>query len=77
MANKLSINEYELVQYLIEGIPNPNLRYQARLHKFKTRAEISEAFEDIMLRGPTISKGVRSLGDNVAVSLSRIRGHNW
>ncbi|KOX74541.1 hypothetical protein WN51_01115 [Melipona quadrifasciata] len=73
MANKLSISEYELVQYLIEGIPDPNLRNQARLHKFKTRAEISEAFEDIMLRGPTISRGVRSSGDNIAVSSSRIR----
>ncbi|KAK1124532.1 hypothetical protein K0M31_006880 [Melipona bicolor] len=67
-------SEYELVQYLIEGISDPNLRNQARLHKFKTRAEISEAFEDVMLRGPTTSRGVRSSGNNVAVSSSRIIG---
>ena len=79
MANKLSISEHELVQYLIEGIPYPNLQNQTRLHKFKTSAEILEAFEDVTLHPirPTILRGVRSSGVNVAVSSSRMKGDNW
>ena len=46
MANIVPIGDREIVPYLLQEIPDPQLRGQARLHKLRTK----EAFEDIMLR---------------------------
>lgn len=50
MANRIPIEADEVIDYVIEGIPDPRLRDQARLQRFKDTAELVEAFENITLR---------------------------
>ncbi|XP_076398062.1 uncharacterized protein LOC143266361 [Megachile rotundata] len=50
LANRISLNEEELIDYVIDGIPDPVLQDQARLQRFKTNADLLEAFGNITLR---------------------------
>ncbi|XP_076638825.1 uncharacterized protein LOC143350687 [Colletes latitarsis] len=59
MGNKVPIAEDELVDYLIDGIPDVNLRDQARIHKFRTKTDLLEAFEQISLRDRSQSNTVQ------------------
>ena len=63
MANKVPIGDREIVPYLLQEIPNPQLRGQARLLKLRTKADLLEAFEDIMLRGPVYSRTPNAVRD--------------
>ena len=47
MANRISIDTDEIIDYVVEGIPDVRLCDQARLLRFKN---LIEAFENIMLR---------------------------
>lgn len=49
MANRLSIEEEELLKNLIEGIPDSHLRSQARMQCFNNRQQLAEAFSKIEL----------------------------
>lgn len=49
LANRVPVAKDELLDYLIEGIINVNLRNQIRFAKFKSRAELLEAFESVSL----------------------------
>lgn len=51
LGNRIKIEEDEMVEYIIEGIPNPVLRDQARVQRLRTRRELLEAFERMSLRG--------------------------
>lgn len=49
-ASKLSIDEDELIDCVIDGIPEIPLRNQARMHRFETKEDLLRAFEQIKLR---------------------------
>lgn len=49
LANNTSVDEEELVDYLIDGIPNDHLRNQARMQRFVNKRSLFEAFEKISL----------------------------
>lgn len=50
LANKVPVAEDEVVDYIVEGIPDPMLRDQARIQKLKTTESLREAFERVKLR---------------------------
>ncbi|KYM95693.1 ATP-dependent RNA helicase glh-2 [Cyphomyrmex costatus] len=50
LGNRLSLEEDELVEYVIEGIPNMRLRDHARMQRFKSLNLLLEAFENITLQ---------------------------
>ncbi|XP_078042224.1 uncharacterized protein LOC144472765 [Augochlora pura] len=49
LANNVSISEEETIEYVIDGIPNINLRNQACLANFKSTAELLAAFSRVSL----------------------------
>lgn len=49
LGNLVPINEDEIVEYIIDGIPDRVLRDQARVSNVKTKAALLEAFERITL----------------------------
>lgn len=58
MANKITVDEDEILGYIIDGIPDMNLRDLARVQGFTTREEMLQAFEEIRLedrRQPILS----------------------
>lgn len=50
MANRVPIDKEELVDYLLEGIPDIRLRDQARMQCFESPSKFLEAFRNITLR---------------------------
>lgn len=52
-ANRVPIASDEMVDYLIDGIPDGVLRDQARIQRFTSVAALREAFEKVTLRGRT------------------------
>ena len=62
LANRIQIGEEELIEYLIDGIPDHSLRNHAKLQKFKSRASLLEPFRGVTLPS-TADKGVRSSMD--------------
>lgn len=55
LDNRVPIEEEELVEYIIDGIPDRALRDQARLSGLDSRAALFEAFERITLWDKKIS----------------------
>ncbi|XP_049318258.1 uncharacterized protein LOC125780312 [Bactrocera dorsalis] len=49
LANRILIGEDELVEYLIDGIPDNTLRSQAKMQRFHDKYELLEAFRNIQL----------------------------
>lgn len=49
LGNRISIDEGELAEYIIDGIPDRTLRDQARISGLDTKAALLEAFERITL----------------------------
>lgn len=50
MANRIPIDDSEMVDYIIEGIPDLTLRDQARIQRFTSTADLMRAFEKVTLR---------------------------
>jgi hypothetical protein len=50
MANRIAIEDDEILGYIIDGIPDPNLRDLARVQGFTTKDDILQAFSEISLR---------------------------
>jgi len=50
LANQVPIDTDELVDYLIDGIPDEQLRNQARIQNFETSGKLLEAFRKVTLR---------------------------
>ena len=63
MANKVPIDDREIIPYLLQGMPDPQLRDQARLLKLRTKADLLEVFEDVTLRGPVYSRTPNAVRD--------------
>lgn len=49
MGNRVPIDEDEILEYVIEGIPDETLRDQARIQRFATADRLLEAFERVTL----------------------------
>lgn len=50
LGNRIRIEEDEMAEYIIEGIPERVLRDQARVQRLRTRKALLEAFERVSLR---------------------------
>lgn len=50
LANRVSIDEEELLEYIIDGIPDTRLRDQARMQCFRTKSNLLEAFKRLKFR---------------------------
>lgn len=50
LANRVPISEEEIIDYIIDGIPVTNLRDQARMSGFTSKASLLKAFEKVTLR---------------------------
>lgn len=48
-TNSLKMEDDEFMEYIIEGIPDQNLRNTAKLQCFSTKNEILQAFRNIEL----------------------------
>lgn len=57
LGNKISIAKDELMDYIINGIPDEVLRNQARLHNFDSMSTLLKAFEKVSLRNKMSVKG--------------------
>jgi len=55
LANKASIAQDELVDYLIDGIPDNRMKDQVRIQQFSTEDDLLKVFANISL--PSHSKG--------------------
>lgn len=53
LAKNVPIEEEELVDYLIDGIPNENLQDMARVKEFATKEDLLRVFQKVSLR-PTM-----------------------
>ncbi|KAM8718259.1 hypothetical protein ACLKA7_000961 [Drosophila subpalustris] len=49
LASKINVKDDELVQYILDGIPNVQLKNQAKLQRFSTPAAVLDAFPDIKM----------------------------
>ncbi|XP_053989710.1 uncharacterized protein LOC128882162 [Hylaeus volcanicus] len=59
LANRISIDEGELIEYLIDGIPDHSLRNHAKLQKFVSKASLLEGFKGVTLP-PAIQRSLRA-----------------
>lgn len=50
LASRVPVDEDELVDLIIDGIPETPLRNQARMHRFEGKEDLLKAFEQITLR---------------------------
>ncbi|XP_030380862.1 uncharacterized protein LOC115628787 isoform X1 [Scaptodrosophila lebanonensis] len=50
LSTKLNVDKIELLEHIIDGIPNYNLRTQARMQRFKNTTELLDAFKSIQLK---------------------------
>lgn len=55
LGNNVPIDEDEIVDLIIEGIPDGTLRNQAYIQRFSSPAALMEAFEKVELRGMSYS----------------------
>ncbi|XP_043496431.1 uncharacterized protein LOC122520413 [Polistes fuscatus] len=51
LANRIEIDEEEMIEFVIAGIPDQSLRDQARVHGHKRKESLLSAFEHISLQG--------------------------
>ncbi|KAK2578533.1 hypothetical protein KPH14_012022 [Odynerus spinipes] len=49
LANQVPISEDELIDYVIDGVPDSRLRDQARMQRFETQEDILESFSKLSL----------------------------
>lgn len=73
LANKVPVNEDELVDYLIDGIRDVRLQDQARMQSFTSKASLLVAFRKIILPADRRNIENRDRGDS-AYSQQRPRG---
>ncbi|XP_043501575.1 uncharacterized protein LOC122523751 [Polistes fuscatus] len=51
LANRIEIDDEEIIEFVIAGIPDQSLRDQARVHGHKRKESLLSAFEHISLQG--------------------------
>lgn len=60
LGNRVPISDDEILEYVIDGIPDEVLRNQARIRRFSTADGLLEAFEKVTLRDRNTSGTVNS-----------------
>ena len=55
IGNRVPIDDCDMLDYLIDGIPDRTLRNQARIQNFATKESLIEAFDKITLREQTFT----------------------
>ena len=50
LANQIPIPEDKVVEYIIDGIPQTNIRNQARIGQITTKASLLKVFEKVILK---------------------------
>lgn len=65
MGNRVPVEEDELIEHVIEGIPDATLRDQARIQGFASADALLKAFEKIMLRDRGTGSSIRRSGGAV------------
>jgi len=50
LSNKINISQEELLEHLIDGIPDYALRNQSKMQRFSNTAELLDAFKKIQLK---------------------------
>lgn len=78
LASQVPLPEHEVLEYVIDGIPNDNFRAQARIHCFQSTDAMLKAFETIMLPGGmvqrrTIPQGVKQTGVKMSPVISSVK----
>lgn len=83
LGNRSRIEEAEMIEYIIEGIPDPMMRDQARIQRLRTRSSLLEAFERVTLRPRNLpsreqdARGQRANGVSDRRSVAQVkRCHN-
>ncbi|XP_055902458.1 uncharacterized protein LOC129943036 [Eupeodes corollae] len=71
LANKLDLDEEEVLENLIEGIPDPGLKTQARIQCFTTKQQLADAFRQIELPKAKVLSSRMSAPANAGPSTSR------
>lgn len=61
LGNRIPIDEEELIDYVIDGIPDEILRNQARIQRFEEMNALQEAFEKLALRDKSTLKTDKSI----------------
>lgn len=79
LANRVPIEESDLVDYIIDGITDLNLQNQARIHEFRTTASLLRAFEKVTFqpkgqKDGTVAPAVQSGGSERSRGGLRQRG---
>jgi len=69
LANRVSIDEDELIDYVIDGIPDETTRNQARIHGFRRKEDLLRAFEKVAIRVRSYTRD----SDNIIASRTEIR----
>jgi len=49
LANRVPVDDEELTDYIIDGIPDKRLRDQARIQRFNSKSDLLEAFRNLTL----------------------------
>ncbi|XP_017849365.2 uncharacterized protein LOC108604409 [Drosophila busckii] len=83
LANAIAIEPDELIEHIIEGIPDINLRDQAHIQRFSSPVQILCAFANVHIRGRTAAPKQRAPSTGNAVRRAGVRctncnsiGHN-
>lgn len=50
LSNKISISDMDLIEHIIDGIPDYILRSQAKMQRFKDKQSLLKAFQGVKLR---------------------------
>lgn len=61
MGNRVPIDDDDILEYVIEGIPDETLQNQARIQRFTTAEGLLEAFERVTLRDQGTPNASRSM----------------
>lgn len=73
MGNRVPIDQDELIEHIVDGIPDTALRDQARIQRFATTDALLNAFERVTLRDRGASSGRREERNGGAVRGERPR----
>ncbi|XP_078051724.1 uncharacterized protein LOC144477862, partial [Augochlora pura] len=74
MGNRVPIETADMLDYLIDGIPDGSLRDQARIHCFATTQDLIDAFDKIVLRDQALTNSTNRRERQNPVSTKAMHG---
>ncbi|XP_017064178.1 uncharacterized protein LOC108103278 [Drosophila eugracilis] len=76
LAQNIAMSVHELVQYLIDGIQNVQLKNQAKLLRFAVPADMLEAFQDVEKPRAPVRRMQGTASSNAATPEQRVKCFN-